>query len=320
MGDMNDTNTEQYPARIRFLHAVGKSTLRQGITVPVSAQTVWARQIRKGASVPVEIRFGDGRRVQVTLRRIDNARGHLQFRYEAKEQSSLRDYLQSEFAAPESADRGPIEIAEVTERVFTLRPIPGNREMPARLVLCDPLFHNISREEACGIPELRHLGETLSTVQYEPEIGQREYNSRIGQAMLAKGWRKEVRLLNEIGLRVDFECNGIWIEVEFGNARTYYQDYIKFSLAHRLCSARCGLLLCPTEPFANMLCELGRRRAAVKHTGRKSPPTYSGMMTFEKAVREFPHLRFILTSPLIVAGIQLGRGGQGSRWPIPSEA
>ena len=76
---------------------------------------------------------------------------------------------------------------------------------------------------------------------------------------LRRGWRKEARVLKEIGLRVNFERNGTWLEVEFGNARGYYQDYIKFALADRYQSAACGILLCPTESFAHLLCELGRK-------------------------------------------------------------
>lgn len=74
---------------IRFLHAVGTSTLRQGLTVPVSVQSAWARQLNKGQTVPVTICFADGLAVEATLRRINNAVGHLQFRYEAKKHTPL---------------------------------------------------------------------------------------------------------------------------------------------------------------------------------------------------------------------------------------
>jgi hypothetical protein len=120
------------------------------------------------------------------------------------------------------------------------------------------LFHKISASDAHAIPQLHQLSDTLSTVEYRPSDGQREYNGRIAHALAREGWRREVRPVRGLGLRIDFEYNGIWTEVEFGNARSYYQDYIKFALAHRHCSARCGVLLCPTELFANMLCELGR--------------------------------------------------------------
>jgi len=78
---------------IRFLHPVGKSTLRQGITVPVSAQTVWTDRIEKGQSLPVSILYGEQNQVDASLRRINNSLGHLQFRYESRRQEGLRRYL-----------------------------------------------------------------------------------------------------------------------------------------------------------------------------------------------------------------------------------
>ena len=121
-----------------------------------------------------------------------------------------------------------------------------------------------------------------------------------------------MRVREGIGLRCDFEKNGIWVEVEFGNARVYYQDYVKFLLAARYQRARCGVLLCPTEAFAQLLCDLGRERAAAKRTlSSGTLPAYSGMMSYEKATREFPHLKFMLTNAVIVAGIELERQNAG---------
>ena len=115
-----------------------------------------------------------------------------------------------------------------------------------------------------------------------------------------------MRILKEIGLRCDFEKNGVWLEVEFGDARTYYQDYVKFLLTLHYANARLGVLLCPTNAFAQFLCDLGQKRAAAKkgdEIGRL--PTYSGMMSYEKAIRELPFLQFILTGSVIIGGIEI---------------
>jgi hypothetical protein len=90
-------------------------------------------------------------------------------------------------------------------------------------------------------------------------------------------------------------------EVEFGNARSYYQDYVKFMLARKYRDARLGLLLCPTTSFAALLCELGRQRAR-ENVVRERPAAYSGMMSYEKAVRELPFLGFMFEMPIVVAG------------------
>ncbi len=129
-------------------------------------------------------------------------------------------------------------------------------------------------------------------------------------------WQEETRILTEIGLRCDFQKNGIWLEVEFGNARVYYQDYIKFLLASRYQEARLSVLLCPTNAFAQLLCDLGQRRAmARKGRGAQRPPTYSGMMSYEKAIRELPFLEFLLTNKLVVAGIEIQGAALGGSSP-----
>lgn len=99
--------------------------------------------------------------------------------------------------------------------------------------------------------------------------------------------------------------NGVWLEVEFGNARTYYQDYIKFLLALRYQESRFGVLLCPTDAFAQLLCELGQKRAAVKRHDNNLVPKYSGMMSYEKAIRELPFLQFMLNGGIVIAGIDI---------------
>ena len=135
---------------------------------------------------------------------------------------------------------------------------------------------------------------------------QSDYNKEINSVLSSMGWRCETRILSEIGLRCDFEKNGIWVEVEFGNARVYYQDYIKFLLALRHRAARLGILLCPTNAFAQLLCDLGQRRARIRtDDNSKRRPSYSGMMSYEKAIRELPFIEFILNGSIVIAGIEI---------------
>ncbi len=92
------------------------------------------------------------------------------------------------------------------------------------------------------------------------------------------------------------------MEVEFGNAHSYYQDYVKFMLVRKYRDAQLGLLLCPTAVFAALLCELGQKRAR-ENSVSKCLPVYSGMMSYEKAARELPFLGFMFEMPIVVAGV-----------------
>lgn len=229
---------------VSFLHAVGQSTIRQGMAVPVIAQIGWVAEIQKGQAVPVTIRFGNGESVSATLRRINNARGHLQFRYESRQQAPLRDYLAGVFGSTEQAN-GVLRVSELEPRVFLFEPVSVGRQRIAALSLCNPHFHNCSQLDVGDCFEFKELEQCLMAIAYNEEYNQSHYNREIASTLSEMGWTNEARILNEIGLRCDFEKNDIWLEVEFGNARVYYQDYIKFLLALRHRSAKVGILLCP---------------------------------------------------------------------------
>jgi hypothetical protein len=291
---------------VSFLHAVGQSTLRQGFAVPVVAQIAWLAGIEKGQSVPVTIVFGDGRSAPASLRRLNNARGHLQFRYESRRQATLREYLAQVFGGPADPKNALLRVTEVQPQVFLFEPVSAGDRRSAHLSICSPRFHNCTRQEAEALGEFRELQECLKAVPYNETHSQADYNRGIASLLRGRAWQEETRIVKEIGLRCDFQKNGIWVEVEFGNARVYYQDYIKFLLASRHKKARLGVLLCPTNAFAQLLCDLGQRRAMTrKGSGAKHQPTYSGMMSYEKAIRELPFLEFMLVSSIVIAGIEV---------------
>ncbi len=295
--------TESHIPLVRFLHPVGQSTLKQGLTVPIGAQVSWLVQIRKGEKVAVQIKFGEGQSVQADLRRINNAVGHLQFRYETQRQSELRDYLVETFGErPESA---VLEIIETEPRIFVFKPVSTPHASP-KLSLYKPHFHNLDEYNIRAVNEFQELQRCLASISYDAKYSQSDYNKLITDFLIATDWEKEVQVLKEIGLRCDFEKNGVWLEVEFGNARAYYQDYIKVLLASHYRNAHFGVMLCPTRAFAQLLCELGQKRAQSKHTNKDKAPTYSGMMSYEKAIRELPFLRFMLNGGIVVAGIDIG--------------
>lgn len=293
---------------VSFLHAVGQSTIRQGIAVPVIAQIAWLAQIEKGQAIPVTIRFGERQSVLATLRRINNARGHLQFRYETKKQAALRNYLGRVFRGTKKSN-GVLRVSELEPRVFLFEAVSAGRDTIAALSLCTPHFHNCTHVDVRARLEFKELEQCLLAIPYNAEHNQAHYNKEIASALASKGWKCETRILSEIGLRCDFEKNGVWVEIEFGNARVYYQDYIKFLLAVRHRAAELGILLCPTNAFAQLLCDLGQRRASTRR-GDKSrrQPSYSGMMSYEKAMRELPFLKFMLTGSIVIAGIEIQGG------------
>jgi hypothetical protein len=283
---------------MKFLHPVGQSTLKYGVTIPVEAQTEQMRLIHKGEKVSVTITFASEDRVAAEIRRLNNSAGQLQFRYEQRGQARLRQFLLDTFHGLIEGDL--LEIIEYAPFSFIFRPI-RQRTAP-RLQISELVCHGIDRQNIEVIEEIFDMRAGLSSIEYDAVLSQADYNKRINMHLVKRGWRCEQKVVDQLGLRCDFEKNGVWLEIEFGNARSYYQDYIKFMLAKKYRDASLGVLLCPTVSFAALLCELGRQRA-MKNSVAERSPVYSGMMSYEKAVRELPYLGFMLDMALVVGGI-----------------
>lgn len=283
---------------LKFLHPVGVSTLKYGVTIPLEAQTERLRVIAKGGKVPVTVLCGAEEPVTAEIRRLNNGPGHLQFRYENKAQERLRRWLASVCGSP--TDGNLLEIVEVTPFTFLFRPILKSTA-PA-LQISDLLLHRLEQKELDRFAEVGQIVESLAAVRYDEGFSQSDYNGLISEGLTGSGWNREQRVVEELGLKCDFEKNGVWVEVEFGNARSYYQDYVKFMLARKYRAANLGVLICPTTAFAALLCELGQKRAR-ENVVRERPPVYSGMMSYEKAARELPYLGFMFEMPIVVAGV-----------------
>ncbi len=283
---------------VKFLHPVGASTFKYGVTIPIEAQTKRMRAIEKGDKMPATIFFGMDEPVVAEIRRLNNKPGHLQFRYQNKAQERLRQYMMRIFG--KQTEGGLLEVEEVSPFVFIFKPIL--KDASPRLQISDMLLHTLEPKDMKRFAEIEQISESLTSVEYNPGFSQSDYNKRINEGLVKQGWNYEQKVIEELGLRCDFEKNGIWVEVEFGNARSYYQDYVKFMLARKYRDARLGLLLCPMTSFASLLCELGRQRARENVVSERDP-VYSGMMSYEKAARELPYLGFMFDMPIVVAGV-----------------
>jgi len=260
-------------------------------------------EIPKGHRVEVSMLFAQGE-VDVDLRRIDNIAGHLQFRYERKRHKMLRSYLQQLVEHATEEHKIVVEVVEIKPRVFRIIPFSGVENKKPLLTIHKPIFHLFNNHTANSSIEFSEIENVISSIRFVADYSQKEYNSYISDGLKGKNWSAEECVLDEIGLRCDFFKNGVWVEVEFGNARSYYQDYIKFLIAAKFREYKFGVLLCPTVSFAGYLCDLGRQRAERRNPGTKRF-SYSGMMTYEKAVRELPFLKHIIKKQLVIAGLDV---------------
>lgn len=278
-------------------HAVGKSTLVEGFAVPKLLEE-WIGAPGRGCRREIALLF-DGRRQPVTLRRLNTARGPVQVKYEDRRAGAFRDWLRERFP-PDAAGRSGdyFELHKVDGDTFRVVPCPRAGKANA-LRVADWLFHHGS-ERFLSEATFAELQAIVQSVDFLAGEGQAHYNRVFARHFAAWSWEAERRVVPDLGLKSDFVKDATWVEIEFGNARTYYQDYLKFLLAGRYSSARVGVLVVPGEAFARHLCAVGRLRAQAKGRSR-----YSGMIHFEKVKREFRYLEFLLTMPVAIAGIEM---------------
>jgi len=276
--------------------------LTEGITVPRSLEA-WVNAPEIGCKRDIILHF-NGTRIIATLRRIANAWGHVQIKYEGVKGIAFRQWLATMFMATSNGLTGEyIEIDQVGSDEYRVVAFPLAAQNVDRLVVAEWMLHGVTQGEAEKFLPVREIPAVVQSVTFDPLAGQNFYNKALAESFDLWNWAAEIQVTPELPLKSDFMKDGILVEVEFGNARTYYQDYIKFALAHISKVTRFGLLLVPTEAFARSLCEVGRQRAMAK--GKHA---YSGMIHFEKVRREFAYMTKIFKMPFGV--IAIGRNGE----------
>lgn len=276
-------------------HVIGKSTLEEGFTVPRAFEE-WFDSPEKGKKRLITLVFENGS-VTATLRHLNNARGHVQVKYEDAQAAGFREWMKNIFNKSLKQSCGEyIELHKVDNQTFKIIPFPQIDKFD-NLIIQEWLFHRGAEDYRSG-GTLSEIQAIIQSVGFVDTEGQSHYNRMFAHQFANWAWEEEKRVVPELGLKSDFAKDGAWVEVEFGNSRTYYQDFLKFMLAFHHGSAQIGVLVVPSESFARHLCNVGRQRAVAK-----GKACYSGMIHFEKVRREFKYREFMLSMPIAIVGI-----------------
>jgi hypothetical protein len=282
-----------------FKHLVGKSTLQEGITIYKNFESFF-NPPAIGNKRDITLLFDGDNSIKVTLRRLNNVRQHVHIKYSTKSHTPLINWLNGVFQATKKGTVGEfLQFNEVSTDVYRLVPITIDDSNDARLYIADAMHHKTSDMDSNNFYP-NEVDTIIKSIKFEKDESQSFYNKKFEQAFIQHGWTKEGKALPELDLKYDFRKNGVQIEVEFGNARSYYQDYIKFMLSYQTKQINMGILIAPTFSFANILCEIGRQKALLR--GKKS---YSGMIHYEKVYKEFRYLKNIFNIPIAILGIDI---------------
>lgn len=279
--------------------------MKEGITVRREFED-WFGSPEIGSKREITLIYDNDRESKAILRRLNNRGNHVQIKYETMRSSQFREWLQAVFKDSSKQATGEIlEFHEVSKDKYLLRPLTLEMLDGTNLRISKTLHHGGAESLIPYIPAFKEVSQVINEVGFRVGKTQVYYNQKLREGFTSRGWSTEKPIIQGFNLRFDHRKGNVQIEVEFGNARSYYQDYIKFSIAFNEGLISMGGLITPTSDFANVLCEVGRDNAwqKAKQQGLGGKPTYSGMMTYEKAAWEFRYLKFMLNMPIVVMGI-----------------
>jgi hypothetical protein len=114
---------------------------------------------------------------------------------------------------------------------------------------------------------------------------QQALNDLLDAEFLVREWECQPLVTNDevTGIRADYKRSRVQVEVQFGNMARWYTDVFKFQVSYSLDRIDVGVLVVPTQKFANTIDE------NVAH--------------YERVVRELPYAKMSLTLPIWVIGI-----------------
>jgi len=114
---------------------------------------------------------------------------------------------------------------------------------------------------------------------------QKDLNTLLNDEFKAKGWDCQPFVTEDrvTGIKADYKKARVQVEVQFGNMARWYTDVFKFQVSYSLDLIDVGVLVVPTQAFANTIDE------NVAH--------------YERVVRELPYAKMSLTLPIWVVGI-----------------
>jgi hypothetical protein len=283
-----------------FKHLIGKSTLKEGITIHKNFESFFESP-DAGQKREITLIYGNEQPAIVVLRRLENIRKHVQIKYTNKTQEPFVEWLNEVFVETKKGSIGEfLEFKKVGSDVFKLTPITIDMSHNVKLYVADSMYHKTDQNALKEEDSFLEIGKIINGISFKVDEGQSFYNREIEKAFSEHEWQREVKAIPELYLKCDYRKKTLQVEVEFGNARAYYQDYIKFMLSYFSKQIHLGILITPTLGFANVLCEIGKQKALQR--GRK---TYSGMMNFEKAFKEFHYLKPLFDMPIVILGIDI---------------
>jgi hypothetical protein len=155
-----------------FKHLVGKSTLKEGITIHKNFESFFESP-DLGQKKDITLVYANNQSVQVVLRRLNNVRKHVQIKYTSKTQASFVDWLNDIFAETRKGTVGEfLEVEKMSSDVFKLIPITKDMVHNAKLYIADSMYHKTDKERLSHNDSFLELERVINGISFKVNEGQ----------------------------------------------------------------------------------------------------------------------------------------------------
>lgn len=128
-------------------------------------------------------------------------------------------------------------------------------------------------------PRSRNKGMSFTT-------DQKLLNLLLEKAFVERGWQLHPLVTGDRKTKIaaDFKKDRVQVEIQFGNMARWYTDVFKFQVSYSQGLIDVGVLVVPTQKFANTIDE--------------------NVAYFERVKRELPYAKMRITLPIWLIGIE----------------
>jgi hypothetical protein len=188
-----------------FKHLVGKSTLKEGLTISRDFEG-WFESPEKGCKRQIKLIFEDDREVFATLRRLNNAVGHVQIKYETKRQNDFREWLNEKFKClkDDKIRNGLLEFHKISQDIYKVNAIIEGEEKESKLKIEKQYFYREPEDFEEISVALSEINDIITGIDFKFNEKQSYYNQRMKEGFLMRNWECEKRVIRELGLKCDF--------------------------------------------------------------------------------------------------------------------
>jgi hypothetical protein len=187
-----------------FKHLVGKSTLKEGITIHKNFESFFESP-DSGQKKDITLLYGNNQSAQVVLRRLNNVRKHVQIKYTNRTQAPFVDWLNHIFIESRKGTIGEfLEIERISPDVFKLTAITKDISHNAKLYVADSMYHKADKESLSDDNSFVEIEKIIRGISFKVDEGQAYYNREIERGFSSLSWQKEGKAIQELNLKYDY--------------------------------------------------------------------------------------------------------------------